>query len=210
VFVRVILCRRAPGPDLERSLDADTAPTLLFLHADAVARARAPLAARHVTALACATSWDRRGGGELAPGFRAGTLGGLFEALDEARELLVFGRHGAVRQSLPKGPRRWLIEIVDAPGGARERREVLEVALAAAAMELDARVLFRGFGYNHLLTDAARGWKQLTDFKLLDLFAEVPDAGGAAIMPPDGPAATCVDAAAAARLRVECDAILPL
>ncbi|MGB0513920.1 MAG: hypothetical protein ACPGJE_03665 [Wenzhouxiangellaceae bacterium] len=47
-------------------------------------------------------------------------------------------------------------------------------ALAVAALGLDGRVLFSGPGYNHLLTEDARAWAQLTDFELLELVWTAP------------------------------------
>jgi hypothetical protein len=101
----------------------------------------------------------------------------MYPALDEARSYLVWGC-GGTRQWHGEASVRpaWLLELASSPRDERDRIETLEFVLGAAALGLDARVLFRGPGYNHLLTDAARGWAQLSDFDLLELICEAPEA----------------------------------
>jgi len=66
------------------------------------------------------------------------------------------------------------MEVGFAPLDERQQRETLEMALGAAALELDACVLFSGDGLAHLDAEGARGWRQLTDFGLLEIYVEDP------------------------------------
>ena len=68
-----------------------------------------------------------------------------------------------------------LLDVGYAPTDLRQRRETLEMALGAAALELDASVLFHGDGLAHLAGGPARGWAQITDFGLLGMYAETFD-----------------------------------
>jgi len=161
--------------------------SLVFAHGDGVAhfaRARdewAGLAAHGAELVACATSWRRRRDRPPPGQFESGSLMRLFTALDDAPGVECFGLGGCSICPAGRCPGRGsapplLIEIAFAPVSARARTEALEIALGAAALELDARVLFSGPGLFHLRggddPGAARGWRQISDHRLLELVAE--------------------------------------
>lgn len=143
----------------------------VFLHGDAVERARhAPPSACNVEV--CSTSWRRRFGecSPMAPAHLA-TLASLIDALSQGLVLQsvgLGGRSGPVQ----KADGRLLLEIGFAPVDEWQRREALELALAAAAFEFEADVVFTGAGSEHLSSEAGRGWGQLIDFGLMRLWAE--------------------------------------
>lgn len=59
-----------------------------------------------------------------------------------------------------------LFEIVHGPVDDRDRLESLEPVLAAATLELDIDVLFRGAGAGHLAGPGSERWSQVIDFDL--------------------------------------------
>ena len=59
-----------------------------------------------------------------------------------------------------------LFEIAHAPIDDRDRLESLEPVLAAATLELDIDVLFRGAGAGHLAGPGSERWNQVVDFDL--------------------------------------------
>lgn len=164
----------------------------LFLHGNAVALAepgRMPTVNTGAALEVCATSWRRRYAGVPDPRFSLGSLASMYHVLASADAYRVWGEGGLSGWRRTAGRAAdWLFEIVHAPCNERDRVETLEFVLAAAALDLEARVLFRDSGYNHLLTDAARGWAQLSDFDLMELIAEVPE--GAIVGVP----VSCIDA----------------
>ncbi|TVQ36025.1 MAG: hypothetical protein EA370_08670 [Wenzhouxiangella sp.] len=78
--------------------------------------------------------------------------------------------------------RLFLLEIEAAPDGYSER-ELLEMALAAASMDLDLALLFTGPGLGHLVGEAARGWRQLVDHELARLYCRPGSETEISIMP---------------------------
>jgi len=151
----------------------------LFLHGDGVVLAepgRLPDLVGAPQLEVCAASWRRRYAGPSDPRFCSSSLTLMYQALDRADDYRIWGCGGASSWHRGDGPAPgWLLEVVTCPVDARDRTETLEFVLGAAAFGLDARVLIRGPGYNHLLTDAARGWAQLSDFDLLELICQAPD-----------------------------------
>lgn len=151
---------------------------LVFLHGDGV-EARAGIAGSAARVHVCRTSWRRRFG-ERPPEapFVESSLALLFSAVSHAERLDSFGLGGSAC-SRP-GPDRdaenagLLIEVGFAPCSEREGTETLELALAAAALDVPASVLFTGDGERHLIGPGARGWRQLTDFDLLPLYVSEP------------------------------------
>jgi len=206
---RVVLVRQPPGGPSDRTLGAvlqrasgQAGETLLFLHGDAVDRAtgREPVRiSESVSVAVCQSSWARRYARRPVPApARTATLAGLLEALEQAPHLICLGIGG--ESSGPPTPRPaepLLIEIGFEPRDARGRREALDIALAVAALGLDGRVLFSGPGYNHVLTEDARAWAQLTDFELLELVWTAPPSLEARVP------VQRIDADRAARLRAK-------
>ncbi len=68
-----------------------------------------------------------------------------------------------------------LFEIVHGPVDDRDRLESLEPVLAAATLEFDIDVLFRGAGAGHLAGPGSERWCQVIDFDLGRLWL-CPDA----------------------------------
>lgn len=66
--------------------------------------------------------------------------------------------------------RIWVIVIGVSPGEP-ESREMLELVLAGATLDLDLTVVFEGGGCEHLDPDTFGPWRQLIDFELAELRA---------------------------------------
>lgn len=189
--------------------------SLVFLHGDGVGDAYRALSrpGRYgADWVVCQTSWARRQASEMPrPPFRTATLVALFDGLDGARRVDSFGLGGwfcCRPDAVPANhrvPRKLLLEIGFAPADERRRRETLEMALGAAALELEAAVLFQGEGLRHLEGEAAGGWKQITDFGLMEMFVET----GAGRSVPEI-AVQAVDSPRAAQLRGGAGTILLL
>ncbi|MDT8449796.1 MAG: hypothetical protein RQ847_06440 [Wenzhouxiangellaceae bacterium] len=186
----------APAEEIRDAVAAAArfGPALLFAHGDGVELAVADAfdGRDGVEAVVCSTSWRRRHAADPPPPWRRASLVALFERLDRSGRVDCFGRGpwlcagpavgaGPERAGVPAPGRGLLIEIAFAPDGPDDRTEALEFVLAAAALELDARVLFSGSGRVHLAGADARGWRQLVDFDLLELAAECPRESGLAI-----------------------------
>lgn len=191
-MIEYIALVRTPAPKKEiRAAMAAGAvragQALVFLHGDGVELTGAGAfdGRDRVDAVVCSTSWQRRHAGTPPPPWRCASLVSLFDRLERARRVDCFGRGpwlctgpkigtGADRAGAQASDPYLLIEIAFAPEGGNDPVEALEFALAAAALELDARVLFSGPGRAHLTGAGARGWRQLVDFGLLELAAEGP------------------------------------
>lgn len=220
----IVLIRRKPSPgasdallcDLRQASQVRLRP-LVFFHGDgvdAVADSSSGRAQRDpgVDWCVCRTSLERRApSSELSPSFSVATLVTFYQAVVSARRVDSLGLGGSLCWRREPGerdeqaPDRLLLEVGFAPGGPRQRRETLEMALGAAALELDASVLFHGDGLAHLAGEAARGWAQITDFDLLGVHAEAPGHSFA----PDIPVQR-VDTMRAAELRARAATILIL
>lgn len=61
------------------------------------------------------------------------------------------------------------MEIEAAPDGFSER-ELLEMALAAASLELDLVLVFAGPGLDQVTGQGARAWRQFVDHELARLY----------------------------------------
>ncbi|MBY6205281.1 hypothetical protein [Halomonas denitrificans] len=70
-----------------------------------------------------------------------------------------------------------LFEIAHQPIDDRDRLETLEPVLAAATLELDIDVLFRGAGAGHLAGPGSERWNQVIDFGLGRLWLCSKDGG---------------------------------
>jgi len=220
----IVLIRRKLSPeaavgimrDLREALKIHEAP-LVFFHGDG-AETTSDRASGWEEAdpgvdwCVCRTSVERRAASDLLPSsFRVATLATFYQAVLSARRVDSLGLGGSLSCGSGSGdrpgeePKHLLLEVGFAPTGLQQRRETLEMALAAAALELDASVLFHGDGLAHLAGDSARGWAQITDFGLLGMYAESPGR-------PSGSeiAAQTVDAARAADLRARAATILIL
>jgi len=157
--------------------------SMVFIHGDAVASIPAfANAAPDPGAdwVVCRTSLARRTATDMLPQpFRIATLTAFYESVLSANRIDSLGlggqlcfKPGSAAKRSESGP--LLLEIGFAPLARHQHRETLEMALGAAALELDATVLFTGEGLAHLEGVAARGWSQITDFDLLDLHCETP------------------------------------
>jgi hypothetical protein len=67
----------------------------------------------------------------------------------------------------------WVI-VVGLPPSEPESREMLELVLAGATLDVELVVVFDGAGCGHLEPDAFAPWRQLVDFDLADLRARAP------------------------------------
>jgi len=187
----IVLIRRKPSPgasdallrELRQVSQARPRP-LVFFHGDgvdAVGDSSSGWAQPDpgIDWCVCRTSLERRDpSAELSPSFSVATLVTFYQAVVSARRIDSLGLGGSVcwrrapNHRDEQGSDRLLLEVGFAPAGPRQRRETLEMALGAAALEFDASVLFHGDGLAHLAGDAARGWAQITDFDLLGTHAE--------------------------------------
>lgn len=229
-YIALVRCRPCPvrTPAFLAALTdggSCTAPATIFFQGDGCATARA-LAQEwfgkqegfgkpdtdRLDLRVCSTSWSRRYGPDPAPApLRAESLMFLFQRLALAHRVDSFGQGGWYCCDVPDVQAsdgtagRLLMEIGSAPVDERQRRETLEVALGAAALELDAGVLFHGAGLEHLVGEGARGWRQIGDYGLLEILAE--GAGG-----PGGPEIvdTWLSPCRAARRRTKAATILVL
>ena len=160
----------------------------------------------------CRTSLERRMPPDALPtAFTVATLATFYQAVCGAGRVDSMGLGG--RSCCRLQPSRGgngssnplLLEVGFAPADPRQRHEALEMALGAAALALEASVLFYGDGLVHLAGDAARGWSQITDFGLLDLYAEASGRCSGVKIPVHA-----VDAAKVADLRDRATTILIL
>lgn len=187
----IVLIRRKPSPEAAVSLMSDLREARradrcarAFFHGDGVDATldAAPDWARadpDVAWCICQTSLERRmPSGGVPSGFTTATLVAFFQAVSSACRVDSIGLGGSLcyrtePDVVPgEAENLLLMEVGFAPADPRQRRETLEMALGAAALELEASVLFHGAGLAHLTGDAARGWAQVTDFGLLDMYAE--------------------------------------
>lgn len=77
---------------------------------------------------------------------------------------------------MSNGP--WLIRITSAPAEP-DSRELLELVLAGASLDVPIVVVFAGDGRRHLDEAAFAAWRQLVDFGLARIVAEDgADSGG--------------------------------
>jgi hypothetical protein len=68
----------------------------------------------------------------------------------------------------------WVIVVATAPSEP-DSREMLELVLAGATIEVPMVVVFDGVGQGHLEPDEIGPWRQLIDFDLARLTALEPD-----------------------------------
>jgi len=97
----------------------------------------------------------------------------------------------------------WVVIVAHAPEEP-DSREMLELVLAGATLELDMVVVFEGAGCGHLEPEAIAPWRQLIDFDLADLRARRPESTlmPSGVTPLDEPGfeRLCRDAAGVLRL----------
>lgn len=74
--------------------------------------------------------------------------------------------------------RRFLIEVGELPDPA-DRRELLELVLAAASIDLSVTVLLRGAAADLLTLSSTRAWRQLIDQELASVGVAGPWDGNA-------------------------------
>ncbi|WP_376696914.1 hypothetical protein [Wenzhouxiangella sp. EGI_FJ10305] len=97
----------------------------------------------------------------------------------------------------------WVI-VVGVEPGEPGSREMLELILAGASLELELAVVFEGPGCAHLEPDVFAPWRQLIDFELADLRARQPKSvlipSGVTAIEEDEFGKLCRDAAGVLRL----------
>lgn len=71
-------------------------------------------------------------------------------------------------------PEPWVIVVTTAPSEP-DSREMLELVLAGATIEVPMVVVFEGAGRGHLEPDEIGPWRQLIDFDLARLTALEPE-----------------------------------
>ena len=221
----IALVRSNPCSKHNRALtaalaDAGTrhAPATVFFHGDGcemahalVGAARQPAELRRFDLRVCTTSWTRRYALAPPPPLHAASLVFFFQRLAGAQWVESFSPGGWFCCRAPGAPAadrqtpRLLLEVASAPADSRQQRETLEVVLGAAALELEAGVLFQGSGLAHLAGDVGRGWRQITDFGLMEMFAR-----GAGNLNPADSGVVEVNSGQAARLRAGATTILLL
>lgn len=219
----IVLIRRRPSPEVFAGLVSDLREavqahesSMVFLHGDGIDASRDVMSGwpeenPAVDWCVCRTSLERRAASTaLASTFRAATLVTFYHALSSARRVDSMGLGGDYcfrPDSADRGGTAsagLLLEVGYAPADPMQRREALEMALGAAALELDASVLFHGDGLAHLAGEGARAWAQVTDFGLLGMYAE------GAVRPGTEIDVQAVDAPQAADLRAGAATILIL
>lgn len=220
----IVLIRRKPSPETAAVLMRDLreavelhGSTMVFFHGDGVDASREaasgwPEEDTRIDWRVCRTSLERRAASaEAASRLRTATLVTFYHGLLSARRVDSVGAGGYFccrpesDDRSAKASSRILLEVGFAPADRRQRRETLEMALGAAALELDAAVLFHGGGVAHLVGEGARAWAQITDFDLLGIYVEA-----AALSPETEIDVRTVDAAQAADLRTGAATILIL
>ncbi len=177
-FDTVILVRTAPDELAGESVPEEitsrhgTAPLSVFLHGNGVAWARpeyAPawqeLAGEGGPVLqVCQAAWRRRFGDQQPVLFALSSLIQFWHQAAKARQLVSLrGSCSAVENC------GFVMEIETAPDGFSQR-ELLEMALAAASLELDLIVVFAGPGLDQILGQSAVGWRQLVDHELAPIY----------------------------------------
>lgn len=160
----VFLIRTAPGTGAGDRILADarraSAP-LCFFHGDGVDQALDPATGQAWSTVAaatggelmvCETALARRGRAPMPPPWRVGSLARYWAAA-------------------APGPGEGSVLVhVRVSGDARFKREVLELCLAAAALEIELAVVFAASGLDHLRGPDAAGWRQFPDFDLAPLY----------------------------------------
>ena len=160
----------------------------------------------------CATSWARRYGSTAPPPpLQAASLALFFQRMALAQRVDSFSPGGwfcgcaSNAVAAQRSSSRLLLVVATPPDDDRQQRETLEVALGAAALVLDGGVLFQGPGSRHLAGEGGRGWRQISDFGLLEMLAQ---GAGDQVSPDSG--VVCVTPARAARRHAEAKTILLL
>lgn len=188
----IALIRRKPSPDIFPGLEHELRDAIqkhdssaVFLQGDGVemlsAIASVASSDARVDWYVCKTSLERRSAADtFRSPFRLATLTAFYASVLSARHVDSWGAGGksfdtrALASGASEASHRLLLEVGFAPHDQRQHRETLEMALGAAALELDASVLFCGDGRAHLAGGLAHGWSQVTDFGLLDIYVEGP------------------------------------
>lgn len=97
----------------------------------------------------------------------------------------------------------WVIVVSTAPREP-DSREMLELVLAGATLEVELVVVFEGAGCGHLEPEAIAPWRQLIDFDLARLRALEPGSdlvpAGVSIVGPEQFDDICREAAGVLRL----------
>lgn len=176
----IVLIRSQPGgQDCDPAVLAASAAlgdpageVVAFFHGQGVehacghaAAAWLPLSACGLQLEVCSAAWQRRHDDELQSPFTLSTLVQLWSRIARGYRVVVpDGERGAARDG-----EFWLVVVSAAPAD-RNDREILELVLAGASLELPLAVLFRDQGCQHLSGGPARGWRQLVDYDLADLY----------------------------------------
>ncbi len=178
----ILLVRATPGsaPAVDalnrasRMLRESSGELVVFFHGAGVEHACAPnaaewspLAARGARLEVCRAAWQRRHDDEPDSAFISSSLVSFWHRVASDHQLACCGQGQHASGELPG--RGWVIEVT-APPSDPDSREILELVLAGASLELPLAVIFRDHGCSHLTGAEARGWRQLVDFELAELY----------------------------------------
>jgi len=156
---------------------------MVFFHGRGVEHAAGRCAAfwrelsewHHATLAVCSGSWARRFGTPPEPPFELSSLVTFWNQAAEARQTVCFGEaeppalQGCSGRVAATGSGRnksgWKVVITSGPADPGSR-EMLELVLAGATLELDLEVIFAGPGRAHLNDELFAPFRQLTDHEL--------------------------------------------
>jgi len=191
-YHRIILLRSPPGTATCRDALAcarawsevpEEGALMVFFHGRGVEHAAGRCAAcwrelsewHRATLAVCSGSWARRFGTPPEPPFELSSLVTFWNQAADARQTVCFG------ESVPPAPQGcsdrvaatgsgrnksgWKIVIASGPADPGSR-EILELVLAGATLELDLEVIFAGPGRAHLQDKFFAPFRQLTDHEL--------------------------------------------
>jgi hypothetical protein len=156
--------------DATQALRECTGEVVVFFHGSGVDHATAAhsgpwLALSGLSRLkleVCSAAWQRRHARTPPAPFVVSSLVRFWHRV--AKGYRIVGQAGcASRNTALDSP--WVIRIDSRPAEP-DSREVLEVVLAGASLELPIAVVFTGEGRRHLIGGQVRQWRQLVDFEL--------------------------------------------
>ncbi len=113
----------------------------------------------------CSAAWQRRHTGTPSAPFELSSLVRFWHRVARGDRVAGGGLDESGKAS-PSG--RWVVQIDSGPAHPNSR-EMLEMVLAGASLELPITVLFSGDGRLHLVGEQACHWRQLVDFELARL-----------------------------------------
>lgn len=152
-------------------------PAVVLAAADARERWLALAGPGNARLWLCSAAWQRRCQATPGSGFEVSSLVRFWqEALVcERIECFGSGKSGApgdaecTRRAKHRQSESFIVRVAIAPT-ATDAREVLELVLAGASLDIDLAVVFEGPGLGFLSPPWVRGWRQLVDFELATLY----------------------------------------